>query len=438
MDSPAAPSTPKRSYDPSPDIGEASNRRKDPKVSRACDACKAKKIRCSGTLPCTTCARRRLACTFASRYGRGRPPTPPASSVQPALTPGSQHVAADESSTGRSLSAYSVEPTDATEHEASDRRAASELVIEGQYFDLTSGLTFLHRAWSKLSAERGNSVCYGSNDAERNQLVASAGDRPFYAEGHMTCNDVFPDEETAHRLFALYFDTCVATYRMLHRQTAEGWLSTMLRNSAHKYPVTTSIGNPRAAIIFTIFAIARFRKLKIENGCSGDLDAGAFRESDALFCAAMGLTDSEMGFPRLESAQARLIQVLYLLQTSRMNKAWYTFGNAYQIISSLGLHRRQHRQPSTSFGERSDYITHQCARRVFWTAYTIDKYLSVVFGRPRLLHDDEIDQDFPDTVNDEEMETHGPSATEANEESHIISLIFHAKYASTVLNRNNS
>ncbi|GAA3299377.1 hypothetical protein GCM10020218_088890 [Dactylosporangium vinaceum] len=155
----------------------------------------------------------------------------------------------------------------------------------------------------------------------------------------------------------------------------------------------------------------------------------AFGESDALFCAAMQLTDSEMGFPRLESAQARLIQVLYLLQTSRMNKAWYTFGNAYQIISSLGLHRRQHRQPSTSFGERSDYIAHQCAKRVFWTAYTIDKYLSVVFGRPRLLHDDEIDQDFPDTVNDEEMGAHGPSTSDANEESHIISLIFHAKYA---------
>lgn len=317
------------------------------------------------------------------------------------------------------------------EHEVPERRAASELVIEGQYFDLTSGLTFLHRAWSKLSAQRGDSVCYGSNEAERNQLLASAGDRPFYLEQPRAGNEVFPDEETAHRLFAFYFDTCVVTYRMLHRQTAEGWLARMLRNSAHNYAVTASIGNSRAAIILTIFAIASFRKLKIENGCSSDLDPVAFRESDALFCAAMHLTDSEMGFPRLESAQARLVQVLYLLQTSRMNKAWYTFGNAYQIISSLGLHRRQHRQqqPGTAFGERSDYIAHQCAKRVFWTAYTIDKYLSVVFGRPRLLHDDEIDQDFPDTVNDEEMGTHGPSTSEANEESHIISLIFHAKYA---------
>lgn len=337
------------------------------------------------------------------------------------------------SNSSRSLSAScSVGYTDARDEEQEEpgRRAASELVIEGQYFDLTSGLTFLHRAWSKLSAQRGNSVCYGSNDAERNQLLASAGDRPFYLERPRGCNEAFPDEETAHSLFAFYFDTCVVTYRMLHRQTAEGWLATMLRNRAHNYAVTTSVGNARAAIILTIFAIACFRKLKIENGCcSNDLDPVAFGESDALFCAAMQLTDSEMGFPRLESAQARLIQVLYLLQTSRMNKAWYTFGNAYQIISSLGLHRRQHRQPSASFGERSDYIAHQCAKRVFWTAYTIDKYLSVVFGRPRLLHDDEIDQDFPDTVNDEEMGTHGPSTGEGNEESHIVSLIFHAKYA---------
>jgi hypothetical protein len=59
--------------------------------------------------------------------------------------------------------------------------------------------------------------------------------------------------------------------------------------------------------------------------------------------------------------------------------------------------------------------------------YTIDKYLAVVFGRPRLYHDDDIDQEYPDRVNDEEMTPQGPSASEPTEDCHIDSLIFHAK-----------
>jgi hypothetical protein len=33
--------------------------------------------------------------------------------------------------------------------------------------------------------------------------------------------------------------------------------------------------------------------------------------------------------------------------------------------------------------------------------YILDKYLSIMFGRPRLLHDEDIDQELPDETNDE-------------------------------------
>ena len=51
--------------------------RKVHRVSRACDYCKSKKTRCSGTRPCDSCARRRIACGYDTQYSRGRPPTPP-------------------------------------------------------------------------------------------------------------------------------------------------------------------------------------------------------------------------------------------------------------------------------------------------------------------------------------------------------------------------
>lgn len=103
-------------------------------------------------------------------------------------------------------------------------------------------------------------------------------------------------------------------------------------------------------------------------------------QSDELFCEASRLTDEETGKPRLESAQSRLIQVLYLLMSCRFNHAWYAFGHALQIISALGLHRRDDpKRPLTAY--KQDYIEDQCRKRTFWVAYILDKYLGVVFGK---------------------------------------------------------
>jgi hypothetical protein len=124
------------------------------------------------------------------------------------------------------------------------------------------------------------------------------------------------------------------------------------------------------------------------------------------------------------------MQVLYLLQTARMNQAWYVFGHALQIISALALHRKPHSiWDDTPRTPGRDYINLQCRKRTFWMAYTLDKYLCIVLGRPTHYHDNDIDQEFPDRVNDDEMEAHGPSNTAGLEDCLIDGLIAHAKLA---------
>lgn len=111
----------------------------------------------------------------------------------------------------------------------------------------------------------------------------------------------------------------------------------------------------------------------------------------------------------------------------RFNQAWYSFGHALQIISALGLHRRDDRKRHNSTHKR-DYIEEQCRKRTFWVAYILDKYLGVIFGRPRHYHDDDIDQDFPDAVNDRDMTASGPQIV-GLDDCHLESLICHAKLA---------
>jgi hypothetical protein len=334
---------------------------------------------------------------------------------------------------GRSLpnpdaaSHYSIniEPTEHVQVITSGRGSPG-LEVAGQYSDPTSGLSFLYRAWRRISNNNSTQVMAGHlGSTEGNQLLISAGDKPLQRSGKLQ----MPSPSRGSSLIELYFDVCIATYRILHKPSVEEWCTAVLTHDTSHCSLRTGVGNARTAVVLSVLAIASFHEEKTRDSTiSPGTTADAVQpQSDELFCEAMRLSEEETGFPRLESAQSRLIQVLYLLMSSRFNQAWYTFGHALQIISALGLHRRDDcKRMSTA--ERRDYIEEQCKRRTFWVAYTLDKYLGVIFGRPRHYHDDDIDQNFPDSINDEEMLSSGPQTGGTND-CHIDSLIFHAKLA---------
>lgn len=96
----------------------------------------------------------------------------------------------------------------------------------------------------------------------------------------------------------------------------------------------------------------------------------------------------ERGEIRLESVQARLLQCIYLLSRSRINHAWTIFGTAVSQIFAIQLHRKA----KIDRNEKKDLIHVECCKRVFWSAYTIDKYMSLCLGRPEYFNDEMIDQ----------------------------------------------
>ncbi|OLN81068.1 Activator of stress genes protein 1 [Colletotrichum chlorophyti] len=309
--------------------------------------------------------------------------------------------------------------------------------IEGQYVDTTSSLTFLHRAWKRLSTQgsHDDAVPHIPNSAGQDQHLTRAGDKPFASQSI----DAFrlPGRSAGMDMLRYYFDVCVVTYRFLHQGCVTEWFNALLSNGQSERLVHHGLGRAKASIVLTILAIVTLRQIKIEGVATpGPEEDDKMRRSDWYFCQAVALTDAETGLPKLESAQARLLQVLYLLQTSRMNQAWYVFGSILPIVSALGLHRKSGRnrgkQGQGGQGGQPDYIVSQCRKRTFWVVYTIDKYLAVVFGRPRMYHDDNIDQDFPDCVNDEDMTPQGRSTDEPEMDCHVESLIFHARLAQLI------
>ncbi|KAJ4993425.1 fungal specific transcription factor domain-containing protein [Stagonosporopsis vannaccii] len=438
--------------------------RQKTKVTRACDICKAKKAKCSGEQPCRTCNRRGLDCRYDAVYARGKAPVPrrvrqavvnvdaaqsmpplSAHAARPALSPTvldaiegetahpvytSEGQGSNENDDGPSDSnSLDVLATMATHHHQTIPEAPSRgspgLEVAGQYSDTTSGLSFLHRAWRRISNGESSKIMGGQlGSFDDNQLLARAGDKPFQRPSHVQ----IPPLDRGRELLGLYFDVCIATYRLLHRPTVESWFDTVSNNFTSSQSLLTGLGHAKTSIVLSVSAVACIHEERArgESGLSPATGIVVPAQSDELFCEALRLTETETGYPKLESAQARLIQVLYLLMSSRFNQAWYAFGHALQVLSALGLHRREDRKrPSPN--QRRDYIEEQCKKRTFWVAYTLDKYLGVIFGRPRHYHDDDIDQDFPDAVNDEDMTSTG--SHESDSDCHIESLISHAKLA---------
>jgi hypothetical protein len=440
-------------------------RRQHSKVTRACDICKAKKAKCSGEQPCRTCYRRGLECRYNAVYARGRAPAPCRVMQNAAfvhVTPSTPGRTTESTETTDSRTPYSSSrrgndtsdfsngaqmndtENSTTEPGLTDldllasmatrsldpiseapSRASPGLEVAGQYSDTTSGLSFLHRAWRRISNGESSQIMSGHlSPHEEQQVLVRAGDKPFQKPGIIH----IPSPDRGSELLGLYFGVCIATYRLLHRPTVESWFNTLSNNFTSSQPLSAGIGPARTSIVLSVLAVACIHEERArgESGLSPDTGEAMPAQSDEMFCEAMRLTDIETGLPKLESAQARLIQVLYLLMSSRFNQAWYAFGHALQVLSALGLHRRGDRKRSSPTYRR-DYIEEQCKKRTFWVAYTLDKYLGVMFGRPRHYHDDDIDQDFPDAVNDEDMTPTGPR--ESENDRHIESLISHARLA---------
>lgn len=255
-----------------------------------------------------------------------------------------------------------------------------------------------------------------------NQHVFRAGDKPLLRTDSVW---TLPEYHEALALVEFYFDICIATYRILHKPTVEQWLLVAEHNRSGRLPVFHGLSNAKGAALLAVLAIARYVQLTID-GSADEHDS--ISQSDCLMRESFRLIDHESGMASLESIQARLVQVFYCLMSCRFNHAWYVFGNCLQLIAAMNLQRR------SSDADRSrsaDYLAGQHRKRIFWSAYILDRYLGVVLGRPPHFHDEDIDQEYPDCVNDEDMFPEGPRLNRS-EDCQVDAFIFNAKIARIV------
>jgi hypothetical protein len=82
-----------------------------------------------------------------------------------------------------------------------------------------------------------------------------------------------------------------------------------------------------------------------------------------------------------------------------MNHCWALFGSAARLALALGLHRKRSSHVNNGYSP----LDLDCCRRTFWSAYCLDTHLSLTLGRPRIFHDEDIDQQLPSGADDSDL-----------------------------------
>ncbi|KAJ5174051.1 uncharacterized protein N7500_001982 [Penicillium coprophilum] len=392
------------------------------KTIRACDICKEKKTRCSGTRPCARCQRLSLVCEYETTYSRGLgpPPLPPPPPLELTLNnlPDEQQFLKQDVSFPTSIQkpaqieATSFAPTSA------NLLAAD---FQGGYLDLASGSSFINRVCQNLNQEKipstASNISEGlSGDVSDSPPVTKFGDKPY--SNLYTTDFSLPPLERALEMVATYFEYAVVTYRFLHRGHVEQWLRQIYQSnfSATNLPTDMMVG--RCCIVYSVLAIGTlYERRAPESGVNYD------EQSERWFALSKLMSSIESGAPQLETVQARLNRSLYLLASSRASECWFAFGMTVQFLTVLNIHRKW---PSTMVQEgKGTYLEQELRKRIFWSAYTLDKYLSVMFGRPRLLHDEDFDQELPDEVSDQDLLINDPNLRSGVPDDMMIASVLH-------------
>jgi hypothetical protein len=364
------------------------------RVSRACDRCKRRKIRCTGMEPCLICIRAAATCMYASPYNRGRhrpkASRPQGSDVvtehqQPSshvyTTPGNhQYHGIDEANT-------------------SCRESPEPPIIkdrEGHYVGPASAVSFLIRVQNRLR-DCSSPSSPGSSNPELSSTAFTFGDVALAESDTNFCGVMVSREETSSML-CHYFDFTVPMDQFLHRPTVEIWLREF--HETMGVMRSTPDAPARRAVLWMIFCMGAQKHTSTESTDAGE------RKSVQYFLAADYQLSKERGAVSLASVQARLCQCLWLLSQSRMNHCWDLFGRTARLAMALGFHRRSSGSDLSSGCSRVEI---ECRRRTFWSAYCLDNYLSITMGRPRIFHDDDIDQELPSSTDEGDLHPGRPS-----------------------------
>ncbi|KAA8648909.1 hypothetical protein EYZ11_006302 [Aspergillus tanneri] len=358
------------------------------RVPRACEHCRARKIKCNGEQPCNACLKDPSRCTY--RTGSVRKRKRRQTKDQLARAPATLLPAATPVSIDWSPSTLLDDPVHyKRQHELRAGIGVSNPKTGNfQFHGPSSGFTFLQRVYQRIHRSSSSSRESESLLARRSCSVPD-GLQKWGMERFMFSAETDGDlrrmqwQTEAFLPRALGDRFIEAYFKIIHPQMSVLVYSEIRDAWTQMWEVPQSDRKLKnQEILFMVLALGA-RVVNLKDKEPENVEGWAEHFSSRAAEGPIFLQE-----PSVKGMHLMLLKAMYSLQLMRQNDAYLYLGHATRIAMVLGLHRSQ-------VTDGRELHMHRL-RHTFWTVFIFERISSVGMGRPSALSDNQIDTAYPD------------------------------------------
>ncbi|GME54241.1 hypothetical protein GTA08_BOTSDO03581 [Neofusicoccum parvum] len=406
------------SHAPRPQVPMQKRRR----VTRACDECRRKKIKCDGKQPCTHCTVYSYECTYDQPSNRRRNAAPQyvealenrmkrAEALLGAILPNvdlddpaivaslQEDTQMANAPADRPMRADTMNPQVHLEEGQLESmvRATGQLDLdEHGYWDYhghSSGLSFVRRMRERfdiMGRGEGESSPFPSARPLSHVFESpkSVQDSPATFDNVLPGGAELPPKGKAQELCDTAINDASALLRVVHLPTFWKSFEELYSKSPEEYGAAENSFLP---LLYTVLALGT-----LFSRTSEDLDEvgyeNAINQGVQYFKAARNILDIAM-CRDLHALQAVIFMILFLQSSAKLSTCYAYIGIALRSALRMGLHR--------SMNDRFNPIENETRKRIFWVIRKMDIYVGALLGLPHTMSSEEIDQELPAELDDE-------------------------------------
>ncbi|RLV90094.1 Activator of stress protein [Spathaspora sp. JA1] len=405
------------------------------RVTRACDNCRQKKVKCDGKQPCIHCTVYSYKCSYDQPNIRNK-----RNSGIPA--PAQPNLAVLQAAAAAAAAAASGNNTTPTPNEASMEGndsgvllyPSSNLIVcqqilnvllpklklncfdQNMQFDIErfQKLVNIVESRSPEFAQNIGEICdyiqdpetpvqniqvhhsYNNNNNTRKLSVSSNDEVNSTATPGAEIKLYLPNKETALQLIYTTWNKGCVLFRFYHRPSLLEEVDLLYRLDPSNY------GDRQQRFLPFLYSILACGCLFSRSSAGNPPDINENSEDDGFkyFLEARKLIDiSNVG--DINSIQTIVMMIIYLQCSARLSTCYSYIGIAMRSALKEGLHRNLSIFQNSR--RKLDPIEMDTRKRLFYTIYKMDIYINSLLGLPRSINEDEFDQELPAELDDENI-----------------------------------
>ncbi|KAJ1710298.1 fungal-specific transcription factor domain-containing protein [Aspergillus flavus] len=217
------------------------------------------------------------------------------------------------------------------------------------------------------------------------------------------------DRGLAEEYIDCFHSHSCATYRYIPRSQSNEFLGKLYSEDESFLQDDASM-----AVIFLILAVGCIWYPSLHSRDIFEYKTKASR----LYEAAQSRLEktASMFPPSILVMQAHCLKCQFLLAVNIFNCAWLAVGTAVRLGQIVGFHKAK--------ATGSNGLEELTRRGMFWSLYTMDRYLSAALGRPMMINDDDITIPYPEAA-----VSSSPGIDDPHEAKTVPGIVAHIKLA---------